>query len=667
MSILSTRLKYAAVISFLGIFGCLAQDSLLTGGIPAEILFRKPLFSDYCISPDGKYFAETIKNNHETDLIIVDIDAYKMQERIPLGNIRIQELYWLNPKRLLYEAEGEIFAIDTDGANKTLIVNRLPDRPFRNWSTIYKNFRYNNVLSILPSKKDEILIETFDYEAYATAKRVNIFTGEKYVVASGKHHKINKWMADLNGIIKLGIRYDDTGFYFLDYDAPNDSWRPLNIYLNGNEYPLKISAGSYLDQNLNFEGFDSESDVIYLSSNIDSDRRNLIKYHLKERKLIETLIEDVNCDISDPHGEEISIIHDPKNASLAGFRYEGLVPEFKWYSSEFETAHQILNGKYRLLVHDIIATDNANQRFLVHQWSDSYAGNIGVFNVADSTYAVMHQLNEELNSYRLSRTRNIVVPTRDNYKVPAYLNFPPEHEAGIKVPLVVLPHGGPWTRDYWELDQFAQYFTSRGYATLKVNFRGSTGLGKEHVLAGIRGISSVMIDDLADAVTHVSGNYSVDASRVYLYGHSYGGYATYMSLIRYPQLYASGVAVSAPSDIKSWMKFQKKENNDFAYEFWKVALGTRSNDYFSEISPVNKAEQLNRPILIAHGGQDEIIPVEQANNMVAQLRADGKEVESKIFKNEGHSFQDSNNMGYLLDLAHEFFQGTNPEQSISGR
>jgi pimeloyl-ACP methyl ester carboxylesterase len=650
------RLRYLVFLALFSILSCFGQDSLPANRVPADILFKKRLLSDYCISPDGKLFAETLKNNLETDLIIVDIDKNIMLDRIPLGKISVQNLYWLGDKRLLYEAEGEIYAIDTDGANATLIVNRMPEKFYKYWNSFYKNFRYNNVLSLLPAQKDEILIETYDFEVYATAKRVNIFTGEKYVVASGKRHKMNKWFTDFNGKVKLGIRAVNKGMTFMEFNPESGEWEPLTIYLDGQGYPLEISGNSYLNQNINFEGFTYEPDVIFLSSNVNTNRRRLVKYHLKKKQLVEDVIEDVNCDISDPHGAEVKIIHDYKNATIAGYKYEGILPEYIWESKEFESAYNALGDKYRLMVHDIIDVDAANNRFLVHQWSDNYAGNIGVYTAANSTYTVMHQLNEELNKFELSRSRSIVFTTRDNYRVQAYLSLPVNTDPDSNVPLVVLPHGGPWSRDYWEFDRFSHYFTSRGYATLKVNFRGSTGLGKEHVLAGVKGINTVMIDDIADGVLHVNKNYPVDSRRVFLYGHSYGGYATYLSLIRYPSLYASGVAVSAPSDIKSWMRHQRRENNDFAYEFWKAALGTKSGRDLSEISPINRVGQITKPILIAHGERDGIIPVEQAKEMVEKLRDEQKDVRSKMFQTEGHSGWDTNNTGYLLDLSYDFFR-----------
>ncbi len=624
--------------------------------LPTDLLFKKSKVSNFTISPDGKFFAKIMENNIETDIIVVDIDGYKLHNRIPLGEKSVQDIHWITSNRILYESLGAIYAIDIDGSNQKTIVNRLTDNPKLNWSHFYKNFRFNNVVDLLPERKDEILIETFDYKGFSTIKRVNIFTGEKYVVQSGARFEISKWLTDYTGAVKLGIKVDDQVVRYMIQDVTGNRWLPLNVTIEGNTYPLEIQADSYLSQNLNFEGFSYREDQIFLSSNIGSDLRKLLRYDLKKQEVKEVVVEDINCDISDPHGYEAVLIMDSHKKILAGVRYVSLTPKYKWFSEEFQILHDELSEKYPSYVNDIIDIDGSKKRFLIHQWSDINAGNIGVYDTTDGSYIVMFHFNEELNKYKLSRTKCLIIPARDGKKLPSYLNLPTGYTDKKQIPMVVIPHGGPWTRDYWELDGYSQYFASRGYAALRVNYRGSTGFGKKHVKEGLSGINEVMINDIADATEFVKSKFNIDSSTVFLFGHSYGGYATYMGLLQYPKLYAAGVAVSAPSDIKLWMKTQRKEKNDFAYEFWKVALGNKGKSYFSEISPINHASQFKNPVLIFHGKLDRIIAVEHAELMAEELQEFNKEVTLRIIQDEGHSIWDSHSAGYILEQANEFFQ-----------
>lgn len=624
--------------------------------VPTKILLKKVNQHSFSISPDGKYFVEVIENNIENDIVVVDIDNYKLYQRIPIGKNTIQNIYWLSSDRLIYESLGEIYAIDIDGKNSKILVNRFADNVSNNFYDFYKNLRLNAVVNLLHNDKNEILIETYDFNGFSSIKRVNVFTGQKITVIDGSYYKMNKWILDTDGNVRMGVKFDDDSYNYFTKNEQNQKWEPFQLKMNGEDIPLKVDANSYLNQVVSFEGFGYTNDIIYITSNLFSDKRSLMSYNILEKRVVEVLMEDINCDVNDPDGEGVSFIFDFKKRDLAGIRFEAITPMFKWYSREFEIIHNEINSLYPSVVNDIIDTDSKSERLLIHQWSDVSTGNIGVYNSIDKTYSIMFSFNQELDTYNLSRTKVIITTSRDDYKVPCYFNLPIDNANSGSVPLIVIPHGGPWARDYWGLDTYTQYFATRGYAVLRVNYRGSTGFGKKHVLAGINSIDEIMINDIADAVKFVSGKYGIDDKRIFVFGHSYGGYAAYMSLLKYPDLYASGVALSAPTDIKEWMKTQKKDKNYFSYEFWKTALGTNDSKYLSKISPINYASELNKPLLIFHGKNDKIVNVEQAENMVNAIRQNYKYVKLEVLQREGHTIEDSNSVGYILDSSNEFFK-----------
>ncbi len=627
--------------------------------IPPELLFKKNQQSRFSISPDGKYFAEIITNNNEVDLVIIDIDDYKMYQRIPLDRSKLNNVYWLSNNRLLYESAGQIHAIDKDGTNLTVLVNNQREVKKKNtYVSYFKRFLYNKVLSILPNEEDQILVEAFDFKGYASVNKINVFTGEKKEIISGAYHKMNGWYLDSSGKPIIGIKEDDTSWTYYVEDKALAKWVPLKIVLDGEEHLFEINADSYLKQHFTFQGVDYEKNTIYITSNINSDKRELYKYDLEKRKVIDTIAKDVNCDITDPDGKRLRLIFDSLNKELAGVRYEGIMPEYHWTGQSFKSKFQEVQKKHPNHFNDILDFDDKQERFLVKQWSDTYAGNVGVYDNRDSTYRVMFHFNEELNKYKLSRTKNIAIKNRSDIQLLGYLNLPvrPKDSTGL-MPLITIPHGGPWARDYWELDGFSQYFASKGFAVLRINFQGSTGFGKTHILGGLQSIDNVMINDIADATTYIKENYEIDPNNVFIFGHSYGGYAAYMSLIKYGDVFKSGVALSAPTDIKLWMKGLKKKDANFALEFWDTALGGRDSKYLSEISPINYVDKIKSPMMVFHGKYDKTVPVEQAEKMKKKFEALGKKDKFSILQNEGHTIWDSNSIGYILKQASEFFQG----------
>lgn len=626
--------------------------------VPTDVLLRKNNFSNFSLSPDGKFFAEVMSVNGREEIIIIDVDAYTMLHRIDMDYKEIDALYWLGNKRLIYESGGGIYSIDTDGNNDQQIVGRFADIMKKGrYVSFYDNLRYNSVISLMPGNDHQILIETHDTDLNAIVKRVNLFTGQKYNVINGSKHKINQWITDITGEVRLGMRYEDDRITYQIFDAATEEWVPFKIKMDGGIYPLEIAGDTFLNQNLTFEGFGIRKDVIYLTTNIGKDKRELIAYDIVKGEVLETLVSDVNVDVYDPNGQPLNFIFDPKEGRIAGVQYQGVVPVTKLFTERFKTIEAQLKAKYPTMVHEFFDYDSNGNRFVIYQYSDTYAGNIGIYDVAKDEYAVMLQMNEELNEFKLAKTKPLIVKSRDGANIPCYVNLPVDYDPNANTPMVVIPHGGPWSRDDWGLDPFSTYFADRGFITLRVNFRGSTGFGKEHTMAGVSSLDKVMIDDIVDAAKTVQLQYNIAPENSFIFGHSYGGYATYMALAKYKELFKSGVAVSAPTDIRRWMKEQKKSGNTFNYKFWQMALGDKNSRYMEEISPLTYADQIGTELLIFHGAKDRTIPVDHAEDMEKALKKAGKKVHLEIMKSEGHNLDNSNVLGYLLEQSRSFFMG----------
>jgi dipeptidyl aminopeptidase/acylaminoacyl peptidase len=178
-------------------------------------------------------------------------------------------------------------------------------------------------------------------------------------------------------------------------------------------------------------------------------------------------------------------------------------------------------------------------------------------------------------------------------------------------------------RDIWQYDASNQFFASRGYAVLQVNYRGSSGYGASYQAAGLRArLDTVVLDDIADGVRHLIAQGEVDPKRIGITGASFGGWATYLSLIKYPELYRAGVAVAAVSSWRTSLSNDRwDDDRKLSYTFWKSLL-SRSN--FSEdekfIDPLTRAAELHQPILIIHGEFDNVVQPREAKLMLEALR-----------------------------------------------
>jgi dipeptidyl aminopeptidase/acylaminoacyl peptidase len=239
----------------------------------------------------------------------------------------------------------------------------------------------------------------------------------------------------------------------------------------------------------------------------------------------------------------------------------------------------------------------------------------------------------KLEKFRLAKKEPIQFKAQDGMTIYGYLTLP----VGLppqNLPLVVQVHGGPWTRDTWDLDFPVQCLANRGYAVLQVNFRASTGYGKAYQNAGNLEWGGKVIRDLADGKNWLVTRGIVDPKRVAIAGGSFGGYAVLAALAFRPQEFTCGIAVNAISDANLFFA-SMPPHWTVAKARFETRMG-KDPEFLKDISPLHKADQVVRPLLVMHNANDVRVKLEHAERMVAALRKCGKEVTYLVFPDAGH-------------------------------
>jgi len=267
-----------------------------------------------------------------------------------------------------------------------------------------------------------------------------------------------------------------------------------------------------------------------------------------------------------------------------------------------------------------------------------------------------------LDENELAPMKPIQYTSRDGMTIPGYLTLPvgAKHE---NLPVVVNPHGGPWARDGWGFNPEVQFLANRGYAVLQMNFRGSTGYGKEFWQASFKQWGRTMQDDITDGVEWLKEQGIADPSRIGIYGGSYGGYATLAGVTFTPELYACGVDYVGVSNIFTWMAAIPeywKPYREMLYEM--VGHPENDKELLESVSPFFHVDRIQVPMLVAQGANDPRVPKAESDQIVEQLRARGVEVEYMVKDNEGHGFANEENR-FDFYRAMESFLG----QHLGGR
>jgi dipeptidyl aminopeptidase/acylaminoacyl peptidase len=263
----------------------------------------------------------------------------------------------------------------------------------------------------------------------------------------------------------------------------------------------------------------------------------------------------------------------------------------------------------------------------------------------------------ELESQPLVPMHPVVIKSRDGLNMVSYLTLPAEVDANRDgrpertAPMVLFVHGGPWARDEWGYNPVHQLLANRGYAVLSVNYRGSTGFGKNFINAANMEWAGKMHEDLLDAVDWAVNSNVTTRDKVAIMGGSYGGYATLVGLTFTPDVFACGVDIVGPSSLVSLM--------DNPPPYWMPIMSlmkTRVGDYTSEEgraflterSPLSRVDQISRPLLIGQGAQDPRVKQAESDQIVAAMQAKNIPVTYMLFPEEGHGFdRPENNISFF--------------------
>jgi dipeptidyl aminopeptidase/acylaminoacyl peptidase len=260
----------------------------------------------------------------------------------------------------------------------------------------------------------------------------------------------------------------------------------------------------------------------------------------------------------------------------------------------------------------------------------------------------------ELARYELASMRPISYETRDGLTIHGYLTLPPGTD-GKDLPLVLNVHGGPWARDHWGYDPEAQWFANRGYACLQVNYRGSTGYGKQFLNAGDKEWGAKMHDDLVDAVEWAVREGIADRERLAIYGGSYGGYAALVGATFTPELFKCAVDIVGPSNLITLIESIPPYWRPMIMQFHdRVGNPETEREFLESRSPLFKADEIKIPLLIAQGAHDPRVKQAESEQIVAALEERGLDYEYLLFNDEGHGFARPENRLKFYAAAEKF-------------
>ncbi|GIV52162.1 MAG: peptidase [Candidatus Kapaibacterium sp.] len=597
--------------------------------IPVEELFANPAIAQVSIAPDGRFLAWLAPRNGQLNIWLYDRTTGHGRFLTDLRDRSIHAFAWGNARTI-------VFARDTNGDEnyQLYLLDVLSDEPPR-LCTPPQGVRAE-ILSTLPLREDRILIthngrqrEVFDVYA------LDLTSGTLELVAENPGGVV-EWIPDREGTIRIAVRTDGANRTLLYREHAHEPFRELlTTTFRTTLEPLRIAADGRRFYVLSNRGRDTAA--IYL---FDPDT-------LREEELIAA------SDTYDMQGLLYSYKHDqPTAAVYVSWRQEYVFLHLTWRLLWEQAAERLRAQLSDVDVH-VTSWSLDEEWFVLAALGDTQPAAYYLFSASTGELVELGRAMPHLDPTELSPMQPIQYRARDGMLIRGYLTLPREHRKPL--PLVVFPHGGPWTRDVWGFNPAVQLFANRGYGVLQMNYRGSTGYGRRFWEASFKQWGRAMQDDITDGIRWLCSNGVADPERIGIVGGSYGGYAVLAGLAFTPELYCCGVDIVGVSNLLTFRRTIPpywKPLNQMLDEM--IGSLETEEELLRAVSPVFHADRIEAPLLVFQGANDPRVNKAESDQIVEALRSRGVPVEYYVREDEGHGFVGEQNRVWMYRTIEQF-------------
>jgi dipeptidyl aminopeptidase/acylaminoacyl peptidase len=467
--------------------------------------------------------------------------------------------------------------------------------------------------------------------------RIHLDTGAITLEAENPGDVIS-WTADSAGVLRACTAFggDDAHTTIRVRDDTASPWRDLlRVPFAECSFYGQVNGGSLV------AGFAPGGRILYVVNPLGGDRTRLVEIDTATGRELSVVAtnprSDVEYDISARLFKPL-VEMDPSTGRVQAVGFNHARMEWTVVDSslmaDFETLRSFNDGTLW-----IVNRTRGDSLWLVHYTRADGEGAYFLYDRGPKTVGKLPFNDPPIARYSLAAVDTVTVRSHDGLDIFCYLTLPPGVEPK-KLPLVLMPHGGPWWRDRWEFDPWVQLLANRGYAVLQPQYRGSTGFGKAFLNAGNREFGNgAVLADMVDAVRWTIDSGLADPDRLAVMGGSAGGYAALCAIAFQPDLWKCAVDIAGPSSVRTllqgipeyWKPVKKR---------WLLRLGDAESDdvWNQSISPVYHAKNIRAPLFMAYGSNDPRVQIGEAESMAAAMRARELPVDLIVYPDEGHGF-----------------------------
>jgi len=637
---------------------CLCAVALVSApvakGAPLEAYGRLPALDNLSLSPDGKELAYVTGFQGDSTVVVYDIDTSKVVAGINVGHIKVRELSWADNDDVLITASTVALNQDLIGlkaersVTQVFVVSSKTLHPLLSGARASLNVDFSLPVSRIVDGHTIVFVHG-GYSDVRGGHLALFAVNIGYNDYSKEHIKVLEvgnpfsagWIVDENGNVVASEEYNEV----------NKDW-VLNLKINDRWVKaLEVVAPINTPE---IEGFSSDGHALVVAM-LETGR-----VAIKQASLVDGSVSELEN--ADPYLAYPFV--DETTGRLLGHVKIDSALHYTFYDSTDQALWNAVVHAFPGEIVQLVSASRDRKRVVVRVDGQRSGCEYEFVDLNRGMAKPIGPAFEGIGSADVSEVKHISYAAADGRTIPAYLTLP-KGRAPKNLPLVVLAHGGPTAQDGPGFDWWAQGLASRGYVVLQPQFRGSSGLGWEHLSAGFGQWGRKMQTDLSDGVRYLAAQGIVDPKRVCIVGGSYGGYAALAGPTLDRGVYRCAVAVAPVSDphgFLSWQRDRQISSDSIALRFWTRFMGVESYDdsKLADVSPVQQAARADAPILLIHGSNDTVVPISQSEDMDAVLRTAGKPVSFVRLDSEDHWLSRTETREQMLQATVAFLEAHNP-------
>lgn len=575
--------------------------------------FKTPEKINFKISPDGKYVSYLKKYKYKQNLFVKSLADGKETMATSFTDYNIRDYNWTYDNQIVFSQDvfrdqHPIYALNV----ATLKIRNLLSEGKVRVRLLPRNRQTPDIISIVMNKRDST--------NFGDVYRLNLKNGELklYLVNPGN---ITEWFPDADGKIRLV--------------KASDGVDETILFRANDKMPFKAIIKNNFRNTVKPIAFTGVKNYFYALSNVGRDKTAFVEINAENGKEERVIYSSDKADIQ-------RVEYSKNKHRVEYVAWEEAKPQKYFLNPDAKRLYADLYKQLKGNEINIADRDSAENKFIVTTYTDRSKGSVYLYERKSGKLTNLSN-NSCINPDELCSMEPISYKTGDDRLINGYLTFPREAKK-TNLPVVVMPHDGPFgNRNSWGYNSEVQFLANRGYAVLQVNYRGSSGYGKDFYSAGFKEVGGKMQQDIADGVNWLIVNKIANPKKIAIFGRGFGGFSALYGVSFYPRLYNCAVVQDGLINFFTYIKEVPpflKSSLQKIHEM--VGDPEKDADQLRAISPVFHSDKIKAPLIVFQGGKDPRANISELNHYVRELQKQNVQVKYFLNNNERGAFSNEN-------------------------